>query len=187
MRSPLDEFIEWEKGLILFHQAQHQYEKRARPYKVSYVLLEMKVQRKVNRPMLLEIIIEDVMRYCGQETSDLFMNKEWVLFNLEIMLAGISFVCCYFLWLGWDDGKIRAFTPESGKLLYAIDNAHQIGVTAVATTNSSDSSSRKIISGGGEGEVRVWLVRNRQWNLQGAMKEKHKGRDTTNSSVKSWK
>lgn len=77
---------------------------------------------------------------------------------------------------GWDDGKIRSFTPESGKLLYVIDNAHQIGVTAIATTHSSCSTSTQIISGGGEGEVRVWSVRNCKWKLQEAMKEKHKGK-----------
>lgn len=56
-------------------------------------------------------------------------------------------------------------------MLYAIENAHQIGVTAVATTNDK----KHIISGGGEGEVRVWTVGGRTWKLKGAMKEKHKG------------
>ena len=74
---------------------------------------------------------------------------------------------------GWDDGKIRAFTPETGRLLYEIDNAHQIGVTALATTNDM----KHIISGGGEGEVRVWTVSGCNWRLKGAMKEKHKGND----------
>jgi len=58
--------------------------------------------------------------------------------------------------------------------LYAIDNAHQIGVTAVATTSSSNP--QQIISGGGEGEVRVWIVGQGTWKLKGAMKEKHKGK-----------
>lgn len=49
----------------------------------------------------------------------------------------------------WNDGKIRAFTPETGRLLYVINNAHRIGVTAIATT----SDCKRIISGGGEGEV----------------------------------
>ena len=53
---------------------------------------------------------------------------------------------------GWDDGRIRAFFPESGQLMYLIDNAHSKGVTAVAVT----SDSKRIISGGGEGQVRVW-------------------------------
>lgn len=88
---------------------------------------------------------------------------------IELMRCGTSIIS------GWDDGKIRTFTPESGRLLYAIDNAHQIGVTAVATTNDK----KHIISGGGEGEVRVWTVGGRTWKLKGAMKEKHKGAVTS--------
>ena len=49
---------------------------------------------------------------------------------------------------GWSDGKIRAFGPQSGKLLYTINDAHHKGVTALAT--SADSG--RLISGGGEGE-----------------------------------
>lgn len=56
--------------------------------------------------------------------------------------------------LGWNDGKIRAHTPETGKPLYTIENAHQRGVTAIAAT----SDCMRIISGGGEGDVRVWDV-----------------------------
>jgi len=37
---------------------------------------------------------------------------------------------------GWSDGKIRAFLPQSGKLLYAINDAHNHGVTALAPTNN---------------------------------------------------
>lgn len=55
---------------------------------------------------------------------------------------------------GWNDGKIRAFLPQSGKLLYAITDAHILGVSAITTT--SDCS--RIISGGSEGEVRVWKI-----------------------------
>ena len=55
---------------------------------------------------------------------------------------------------GWDDGKIRAFTPESGRLIYQIENAHKSGVTAIAAVGDE----KRIISGGGEGEVRVWEV-----------------------------
>lgn len=55
----------------------------------------------------------------------------------------------YFL-LAWNDGKIRAFTPETGRLMYVIEHAHSMGVTAVATT----SDCKRIISGGGEGQVK---------------------------------
>ena len=52
---------------------------------------------------------------------------------------------------GWDDGKIRAFTPESGRLIYQIENAHKSGVTAIAAVGDE----KRIISGGGEGEVKA--------------------------------
>ncbi|XP_069023944.1 cilia- and flagella-associated protein 52 [Embiotoca jacksoni] len=52
----------------------------------------------------------------------------------------------------WNDGKIRVFAPESGRLTLIIDNAHRMGVTAIASTRDC----KRIISGGGEGQVRVW-------------------------------
>ncbi|XP_057311952.1 cilia- and flagella-associated protein 52-like isoform X2 [Hydractinia symbiolongicarpus] len=70
----------------------------------------------------------------------------------------------------WDDGKIRAYTPESGKLKYTIHDAHNKGVTAIAPT----SSHQRIISGGGEGQVRVWDVNGTKYRMTVAMKE-HKG------------
>ena len=45
---------------------------------------------------------------------------------------------------GWSDGKIRAFLPQSGKLLYIINDAHHHGVSAIAST----SDCQKIVSGG---------------------------------------
>ena len=53
---------------------------------------------------------------------------------------------------GWNDGKIRAFLPQSGRLLYAVNDAHNHGVTALAPTNDCT----RIVSGGMEGEVRIW-------------------------------
>uniref|UniRef100_A0A8C5CXA4 Cilia- and flagella-associated protein 52 n=1 Tax=Gadus morhua TaxID=8049 RepID=A0A8C5CXA4_GADMO len=47
---------------------------------------------------------------------------------------------------------IRVFAPESGRTLLVIDNAHSMGVTAIAGTRDC----KKILSGGGEGQVRVW-------------------------------
>lgn len=55
---------------------------------------------------------------------------------------------------GWSDGKIRAFLPQSGKLLYMINDAHHHGVTAITATTDC----QKVVSGGSEGEVRVWKI-----------------------------
>lgn len=122
----------------------------------------------------------DLFLTCGKSEIRVWSTKT----NQEIVRITVPNMTCNAIAIkrcgssiisGWDDGKIRSFTPESGKLLYVIDNAHQIGVTAIATTHSSCSTSTQIISGGGEGEVRVWSVRNCKWKLQEAMKEKHKG------------
>ncbi|XP_053067751.1 cilia- and flagella-associated protein 52 isoform X1 [Acinonyx jubatus] len=67
----------------------------------------------------------------------------------------------------WDDGRIRAFAPETGRLMYVINNAHRIGVTAIATT----SDCKRVISGGGEGEVRVWQIGCQTQKLEEALKE----------------
>lgn len=56
---------------------------------------------------------------------------------------------------GWSDGKIRAFYPESGSVKFVIHDAHMDGVTAVNATNACD----RIISGGGDGKVRMWNIR----------------------------
>lgn len=50
-------------------------------------------------------------------------------FTLGFMADGKSILS------GWSDGKIRAFLPQSGKLFYAINDAHNHGVTSLATTN----------------------------------------------------
>jgi len=53
---------------------------------------------------------------------------------------------------GWNDGKIRAFTPTTGKLVYTLPDAHLGGVTALACFNNSG----EIISGGMDARVRRW-------------------------------
>lgn len=72
---------------------------------------------------------------------------------------------------GWNDGKIRAFLPQSGKLMYVINDAHIHGVTSISTT----SDCQRIISGGSEGEVRVWKIGKQTQVMESSMKE-HRGR-----------
>ena len=67
----------------------------------------------------------------------------------------------------WDDGKIRAFYPQSGKPMYTIHDAHNKGVTALACTSDSHS----VVSGGGEGQVRVWEVTCSGQHMKAALKE----------------
>jgi len=72
---------------------------------------------------------------------------------------------------GWSDGKIRAFKPQSGKLMYLIHDAHANGgVTAISGTKDS----KFIISGGVDGQVRVWSINAQSQRMVASMKE-HKG------------
>ncbi|KAI9207349.1 quinon protein alcohol dehydrogenase-like superfamily [Polychytrium aggregatum] len=76
---------------------------------------------------------------------------------------------------GWNDGKIRAFGPQSGRLQYEIHDAHKRGVTALAVTDPfNQRGDFRIVSGGGDGQVRVWKVTKQIQILEDAMKE-HKG------------
>jgi len=55
---------------------------------------------------------------------------------------------------GWDDGTIRAYTPESGSLKYQINDAHGGGVASLAVFEDGMG----IISGGQEGRIRIWRI-----------------------------
>lgn len=72
---------------------------------------------------------------------------------------------------GWSDGKVRAFLPQSGRLLYAINDAHNHGVTALAATGDC----MRVVSGGMEGEVRIWKIGNQTQIMNASLKE-HRGR-----------
>lgn len=62
---------------------------------------------------------------------------------------------------GWEDGKIRAHAADDGELLWIIDNAHRGGVTALAVAHNR----KFLVSGGKEGEMRLWDFRSREMVL----------------------
>lgn len=62
---------------------------------------------------------------------------------------------------GWRDGKMRAHDAENGELLWSIANAHRGGVTALQVSHNR----KFVVSGGEEGEVRVWEIRTREMIL----------------------
>ena len=84
---------------------------------------------------------------------------------IEFMADGKSIVT------GWSDGKVRAFLPQSGRLLYVIDSAHSMkptksrelppsqdfkdsksGVICLAVNQYSD----QILTGGFDASVSLW-------------------------------
>jgi WD40 repeat protein len=111
-------------------------------------ITDIRVWNASSRQELLRIQVPNMECYC-----------------LEFMPDGRSIVS------GWSDGKVRAFLPQSGKLLYVINDAHKNGVTAIAVT----SDSGRIITGGMEGEVRLWKIGRQTQTMDASLKE-HRGR-----------
>ncbi|KAK3575656.1 hypothetical protein QTP86_031627 [Hemibagrus guttatus] len=71
------------------------------------------------------------------------------------------------IYSGWNDGKIRMFTPETGRLMLMIPSAHNMGVMALTSTNNCT----RLVSGGGDGQVRVWEILQGTHRLIASMKE----------------
>jgi WD40 repeat protein len=92
--------------------------------------------------------------------------------NLECLCTGITGSGSTLI-TGWDDGKIRAFFPESGRMKFVIADAHSDKVTALAIADD-DRGTWRIISGGGEGRVRIWEVTHSHRALITSLKE-HRG------------
>ncbi|XP_055909541.1 cilia- and flagella-associated protein 52 isoform X1 [Eupeodes corollae] len=67
----------------------------------------------------------------------------------------------------WNDGVIRSFTPITGKLIYAIPNAHNKGCSALAIS----SNDKILVSSGIEGQVRVWKIEPFRQSLIGVLKD----------------
>ena len=103
---------------------------------------------------------------------------------LRIQVGTLECNCLYFtkdgkaIISGWSDGKIRAFGPQSGKLIYVIADAHKLsgmkrvsgshtGVTAICV----DTANKRLVTGGGDAEVRVWSVSAYSQTMDAAMKE----------------
>ncbi|XP_049869481.1 cilia- and flagella-associated protein 52 isoform X2 [Pectinophora gossypiella] len=67
----------------------------------------------------------------------------------------------------WNDGNIRAFTPLTGRLIYCIYNTHNKGTSAIGMTRDG----RTLVSGGCEGQVRVWDIKPQCQSLKKVLKE----------------
>lgn len=59
---------------------------------------------------------------------------------------------------GWNDGKVRAFFPESGRMKFVISDAHSEKVTAVAVADNDMRGKYRLVTGGDEGRVRIWEI-----------------------------
>jgi len=77
----------------------------------------------------------------------------------------LCLVFAHVLLSGWTDGKILAHDADSGEHLWFIDKAHVGEVTAISLSNNS----RFLLSGGLNGDIRLWELRSR--DLISNMKE----------------
>lgn len=76
-------------------------------------------------------------------------------------------IICSIIIVAWNDGVIRAFKPLSGKLIFAIDNAHLKAVSAIKITKDG----KTLISGGCDGQVRIWEISKKFQRLKASLKE----------------
>merc|ERR1712232_944903 len=111
-------------------------------------ITDIRVWNATTRQEVLRIQVPNMECYC-----------------LDFMPNGSSIIS------GWSDGKVRMFLPQSGKLMKCINDAHKNGVTALAPT----SCNSYIITGGMEGEVRVWRLGQNTTTMDASLKE-HRGR-----------
>ncbi len=63
-----------------------------------------------------------------------------------------------FVMTGWEDGSLRCFNSDSGDLLFNVADAHRGGVSSFCISKNE----RFTVSGGNQGEVRVWEMRSRE-------------------------
>uniref|UniRef100_A0A7S3LVG9 Cilia- and flagella-associated protein 52 n=1 Tax=Palpitomonas bilix TaxID=652834 RepID=A0A7S3LVG9_9EUKA len=114
----------------------------------------------------------DVFATCSMNDIRVWNSRTGVEL-LRINVQGVECYCITFMKdggsivSGWSDGKIRAFGPQSGAELYSINDAHQGGVTALACTSDNE----RLISGGEDGQVRVWKVTKQSRVMIASMKE----------------
>jgi WD40 repeat protein len=118
----------------------------------------------------------EVFATCGKEQV-----RVWNIdTKKELLRMSVPHVECYdidfahdgkSILSAWSDGKIRAFLPQSGKLLYEIIDAHVGGATALQGTLES----KRVVSGGMDGTIRVWSTGVHKQSLLRSMKE-HRGR-----------
>jgi WD40 repeat protein len=82
----------------------------------------------------------------GKRTGQCKLAPACIAFSLDAVVSG------------WEDGRVRAHHPVTGELLWTIDDAHRDGVTACTLS----SNERFVMTGGAQGEVRIWEMRTRE-------------------------
>lgn len=117
------------------------------------------------------------------ESSELFLTSALGGFHVwnsrkysELLRVHIPRTECYCLAVpadgkvivtGWSDGRIKGFSPQFGKELWVINDAHLNGVTAMAVHDNIT------VTGGMTGDICVWNIDSRVHSLVATLKEHH--------------
>jgi WD40 repeat protein len=75
---------------------------------------------------------------------------------------------------GWTDGKVRAFSPESGKIKFVIPDAHTGAITALVCARTDSEGPWPLVTGGADGRVRIWRITSQHQAMEFSLKE-HRG------------
>lgn len=152
-------------------------------YYVDLSTMEAELRASCHSSAVLDVAFphgfSEVFATCGENDIRIWHARK-SLELVRIQVPNVTCLCIAFtrdggaIMSGWNDGKLRAFGPETGTLLFAINSAHQEQVTALAC--SSDST--RVVSGGADGQVRVWQLLRESQVMQAALKE-HRGRVTS--------
>ncbi len=107
--------------------------------------------------------VSDKFITCSSDgTIRLWDANDYVVLTRCAILAPAWANCAIFtdeiIISGWTDAKVRAFRTDNGEPLWSIDNAHSGGVTALQLSHNQ----KFIVTGGPQGEVRVWEIRSRE-------------------------
>lgn len=104
----------------------------------------------------------DVAATCSKDSSVILwnLNDYSALFKAKVQSAGAALCVCLVdsvLVSGWEDGQLRAHSMATGELIWAIKDVHKGGVTAVTASHNETF----IVTGGEQGNLRVWDTRTR--------------------------
>ena len=115
--------------------------------------------------------VQDIRVWNAPQREELLRIK---VPNISCFAIDISYSGSYIV-SAWSDGKIRSFLPESGKNHFIIPDAHPDAVTAITTCNEDDlHTDWRLVSGGNDGGIRVWLITKSHQRMLHFMKE-HRG------------
>ena len=63
---------------------------------------------------------------------------------------------------GWEDGKISCYDIELENQLWYVNQAHKLGTQSLAVCDDMEERLQYMVSGGGDGAVRIWRLSNRE-------------------------